>query len=98
RRTLLSMHPFGNIVCKIAVSGRVLLEALNSGVAKLPTGAGQFPQVSGVTMAVDPRAPAGNRVTNVRVGGAALDVQKTYTAAVPAADVAAQVDHRPVPN
>ncbi len=83
RRTLLSMHPFGNIACKIAVSGRVLLDALNNGVAKLPAGAGQFPQVSGVTMTVDPHAPAGNRVTNVRVGGAPLDVSKTYTVGLP---------------
>src|SRR5262249_58569682 len=53
RRTLLSIHPFGNVVCKIAVSGQVLLAALNSGVSKLPGGAGQFPQVSGLTMKVD---------------------------------------------
>jgi len=83
RRTLLSMHPFGNIVCKVAVSGRVLLDALNNGVAKLPTGAGQFPQVSGLTMRVDPRAAPGNRVSDVRVGSQPLDLMKTYTVAMP---------------
>src|SRR6185436_14034788 len=50
RRTLLEIHPFGNVVCKIEVAGRVVLEALNSGVSKLPAAAGQFPQVSGLTM------------------------------------------------
>jgi 5'-nucleotidase / UDP-sugar diphosphatase len=83
RRTLLSIHPFGNVACKIAVSGRVLLDALNSGVSKLPAGAGQFPQVSGVTMKVDVRGPPGNRVSNVRVNGEPLDMNRTYTVGLP---------------
>jgi 2',3'-cyclic-nucleotide 2'-phosphodiesterase (5'-nucleotidase family) len=83
RRTLLAMHPFGNVNCEIAVTGRVLLEALNSGVSKLPIGAGQFSQVSGLTMKVNPRAPPGNRVSNVVVNGQALDPARTYTIALP---------------
>jgi 5'-nucleotidase/UDP-sugar diphosphatase len=83
RRTLLSIHPFGNIVCKVAVSGRVLLDALNHGLARLPIGAGAFPQVSGVTMKVDVRQPASSRVSEVRVNGQPLDLAKTYTIALP---------------
>jgi 5'-nucleotidase / UDP-sugar diphosphatase len=83
RRTLLSIHPFGNVACKIAISGRVLLDALNSGVSKLPAGAGQFPQVSGLTMRVDVRGPPGNRVSNVRVNGEPLDMNRTYTVGLP---------------
>ena len=83
RRTLIAMHPFGNVNCEIAVTGRVLLAALNSGVSKLPTGAGQFPQVSGLTMKVNPRGPPGNRVTGVLVNGQPLDPDKTYTLALP---------------
>jgi 5'-nucleotidase/UDP-sugar diphosphatase len=83
RRTLLAMHPFGNVNCKVAVTGRVLLAALNNGVSKLPTGAGQFPQVSGLTMKVSPRAPPGNRVTGVMVNGQPLDPDRTYTLALP---------------
>jgi 5'-nucleotidase len=83
RRTLLTMHPFGNVVCKIAVSGRVLLDALNSGVSKLPAAAGQFPQVSGVTMKVDVRGPPGNRVSDVRVNGEPLELNRTYTVGLP---------------
>jgi 2',3'-cyclic-nucleotide 2'-phosphodiesterase (5'-nucleotidase family) len=83
RRTLLSILPFGNVVCKIAVSGRVLLDALNSGVSKLPAGAGQFPQLSGLTMKVDVRGPPGNRVSDVRVNGDPLDLNRTYTVALP---------------
>ena len=83
RRTLLSIHPFGNVACKISVSGRVLLEALNHGVSKLPGGAGQFPQLSGITMKVNPNAPTATRVTDVKINGRPLDLEKTYTVALP---------------
>ena len=83
RRTLLAMHPFGNVVTVIDVTGQVLLRALNAGVAKLPAAAGQFPQVSGMTFSVDASAPAGNRVRDVKIGGQPLDASKTYTMALP---------------
>jgi len=83
RRTLLGMHPFGNVVCTIAVSGRVVLSALNSGVSKLPAAAGQFPQVSGLRMTVDVTKPAGSRVSDVTIGGRPLDPGATYTVALP---------------
>jgi 5'-nucleotidase len=83
RRTLLEMHPFGNIVCTLAVTGSVLAQALESGVSKLPAAAGQFPQVSGLTMEVDKAAPAGHRVSRVTVNGAPLDPNRTYRLAVP---------------
>jgi len=82
-RTLLEMHPFGNVICKLAMPGRVVLDALNSGVARMPDTAGQFPQVSGLRMTVDTRAPAGNRVKDVTVNGQPLDPDKTYTVATP---------------
>jgi 5'-nucleotidase / UDP-sugar diphosphatase len=83
RRTLVEMEPFDNVICTLAVPGRVVLEALNSGVSKLPAAAGQFPQVSGLTMAVDRRAPAGDRVRDVRVNGEPLVPDQTYTIAMP---------------
>src|SRR5262249_14428402 len=78
KRLLLEMLPFGNVVCKVSVPGRVIMAALNHGVSKLPASAGQFPQLSGLTMMVDPRRPAGDRVTDVRVAGQPLDPNKTY--------------------
>jgi 5'-nucleotidase len=83
RRTVIEIHPFGNIVCKIAIPGRILLTALNYGVSKLPAAAGQFPQVSGIEMRVDPSAPAGDRVRDVKVQGRPLDPAATYTLALP---------------
>jgi 5'-nucleotidase len=83
RRTILSMHPFGNVICKISLPGQVVLNALSSGVSKMPAAAGQFPQVSGLTMTVDLTRPTSNRVRDVRVNGQPLDPAKTYTVALP---------------
>jgi len=83
RRTLLAMHPFGNVVCAVEVTGAVLLAALNNGVAKLPALAGQFPQVSGLTFTVDTDAPAGNRIRNAAVNGQPLVETRRYRLAVP---------------
>ena len=83
RRTLVAMHPFGNTICTVAVSGRVLLEALNHGVGRLPAAEGRFPQVSGLTMTVDASAPPGSRVRDVVVKGKPLDPANTYTLAIP---------------
>jgi 5'-nucleotidase len=83
RFAVVEIHPFSNTVCTLAVTGRVLLDALNHGVARLPSAAGQFPQVSGMTMRVDAGQPPGNRVRDVRVQDQPLDLDRTYTVAVP---------------
>jgi 2',3'-cyclic-nucleotide 2'-phosphodiesterase (5'-nucleotidase family) len=66
----------------VEVAGRVVLQALNSGVSKLPSSAGQFPQVSGLTMRVTRSAPVGNRVSDVQIGGRPLDPNKSYSVAI----------------
>ncbi len=83
RRDLVEMHPFGNVICKLAVAGRVILDALEFGASRLPAAAGQFPQVSGLTMEIDRASAPGNRVRNVRVGGRGLDSSAMYTLAIP---------------
>jgi 5'-nucleotidase len=82
-RTLIEIHPFGNIVCEVAVSGRVLLDALNHGMSELPLPGGQFPQIAGMRLSVDKAAPAGRRVTDVRVQGVPLDPDRIYRLALP---------------
>jgi 5'-nucleotidase len=83
RRTLTQIHPFTNVVCKIEVSGQVLLDALNHGVARLPIAAGEFPQVSGMRFRLVASAPPGQRVRALTIGGAPVDLSKRYTLAVP---------------
>jgi 5'-nucleotidase len=83
RRDLVEIHPFGNTVTKLAISGRMILQMLEHGVSRLPVAAGIFPQVSGLRLRVNPRAPPGQRVHDVEVQGVRLDPSKTYTLAVP---------------
>jgi len=81
RRTLIEIHPFGNVICKLAMEGRAILETLNIAVSKMPAAAGQFPQISGMTMTIDSRGPPADRVHDVRINGRPLDLNRTYTVA-----------------
>jgi 2',3'-cyclic-nucleotide 2'-phosphodiesterase (5'-nucleotidase family) len=85
QRTLIELHPFSNVICEVAVTGRVLLQALENGASLLPdyANAGRFPQISGFTMKVNLSSPSGSRIHDVRVNGAPLDLDRTYTLALP---------------
>jgi 5'-nucleotidase / UDP-sugar diphosphatase len=82
RRLLLAMHPFGNVVVKLELPGRVLLAVLTHAVSALPATAGRFPQVSGVKFDVDIHEPP-PRLVNVTVNGQPLDPDRRYTVALP---------------
>ena len=81
RRELLTMHPFGNKLCEIEVTGRTIVDALKSATESWPAAAGRFPQVSGLTFTLDRAKPAGDRVGDVRVGGAPIALDRRYTLA-----------------
>jgi len=82
-RMVTSLHPFDNVIGKVRVAGRVVLAALRNGVARFPAAAGAFPQVSGLTFAIDPNAQNDARVVDVRVNGEPLDPEKRYVLAIP---------------
>ncbi|MDO5715794.1 MAG: cell wall-binding repeat-containing protein [Tissierellia bacterium] len=79
RKHIFTAFPFDNIVVTIDVTGQEVLDALNHGTDAYPDIAGKFPQVSGLTYEILVGEP--NRVVNVKVGGEALDLSKTYTMA-----------------
>ena len=81
RRDILTELPFGNTTVVTELSGADLLAALENGVSQVEDGAGRFPQVSGLTFAFAAAKPAGERVSDVMVGDAALDPAATYTVA-----------------
>lgn len=82
RRDILTELPFGNITVVTELPGSQVLLALENGVSQVENGAGRFAQVSGVSYAFDASAPAGSRVSEVMVGGAALEADKLYKVAV----------------
>ncbi|SPF77916.1 bifunctional metallophosphatase/5'-nucleotidase [Pseudoprimorskyibacter insulae] len=75
---VLTVLPFQNTLSTFQVSGAVVVEALENGVSQMEEGAGRFPQVAGMTFTVDPSQPAGSRISDVMVGGAPIDLAKTY--------------------
>ncbi len=81
RKDIFAELPFGNVGVLVEMSGQDLISTLEHGVSKVEEKAGRFPQVSGLTMTYDPKAPAGRRVTSVMVGGKPLDPRATYRVA-----------------
>jgi 2',3'-cyclic-nucleotide 2'-phosphodiesterase (5'-nucleotidase family) len=82
RRDLAAMAPFGNVVMTLELPGRTLHAVLEQALPQRDRQAGGFLQVSGLTVTYDPAKPPGQRVVAVAVGGAPLDPDRRYTAAV----------------
>ncbi len=78
RRDILSELPFGNVTVLMEISGAALLAALENGVSEVENRAGRFPQISGMTLIYDPAAAKGSRITELKIGGKALDKAQTY--------------------
>ncbi|PRH84720.1 bifunctional metallophosphatase/5'-nucleotidase [Labrys okinawensis] len=78
RRDILSELPFGNTTVLVELKGADIKAALENGVSQLQNYAGRFPQVSGLAITVDARAPVGARVTSVSVNGEPLDPVRRY--------------------
>lgn len=93
---ILEVHPFGNYLCVVKVSGQQILDALEWGARGLPDENGAFLQVSGLSYEADASlessctedengmfvSVSGKRIVkNVMVGDAPIDPKKTYTLA-----------------
>jgi 5'-nucleotidase len=83
KRDVLSTLPYNNKVVKVRLSGAIIREALEHGVASLGTESqpGRFPQVSGIRYAFDAGRPPGKRITSITVNGKPLDDRGIYTLA-----------------
>lgn len=85
KRDVLSILPFNNPVVKVEITGKVLKEILEHGVARSGVGEdgepGRFPQVSGVSFKFDTTKPVGGRVSEIKVGGKPVEDNKKYTLA-----------------
>lgn len=79
---VLDIFPFNNRGITLAVDGKTLKSMLELSVQYLPATFGGFLDVSGMTFTVDTKAPAGQRVSDVKVQGQPLAESKSYTVAV----------------
>ncbi len=78
RGDVLAFHPFGGVSVMAEVPGRTLVAALNHGVGRRNEALGRFPQVSGLTFKVLSSAPVGSQVTDVRIHGEPLELDRDY--------------------
>jgi len=76
---LFRVEPFQNRLVRLAVSGKVLKQALEHAVK----GAGADAHVAGIEVWYDPKQRAGHRITRLRLAnGKGVDDGRTYTLAV----------------
>jgi 2',3'-cyclic-nucleotide 2'-phosphodiesterase (5'-nucleotidase family) len=81
RRDVLSELPFGNRTVLVEITGRDIKAALENGVSDIDNRSGRFPQVSGVRLTVDHRAPAGQRIRQLEHGGKPIEPDAKYKVA-----------------
>jgi 5'-nucleotidase / UDP-sugar diphosphatase len=81
RRDILTELPFGNATSMVELPGADLRAALENGVSLLESRGGRFPQVAGLKVEFDARAPVGSRVVSVQVNGEPVDPARRYKVA-----------------
>lgn len=94
---VIAVHPYSNMACLIEATGQQIIDALELGSAAVGTGeSGGFLQVSGLTYSVNPyqettvakndkgefvEVAGARKVSDVRVNGMPIELDKTYTVA-----------------
>ena len=94
RGQIIEAAPFFNDIITKKVPGKCILDALEFGTSNYPDAAGAFPQVSGINYDIDTSinssvlkdsnglfldVPGKRRVSNVKINGKNLDLDKNYT-------------------
>lgn len=93
---IIAVQPYGNEISVVEATGQEILDALEMGAMLAPAENGGFLQVAGMTYTINTAIPSSvvtaddgsfvsvegaYRVTDVQIGGQALDVAQTYTVA-----------------
>ena len=80
-RRLLRVLPFPSSTVTFSITGHQLREAMENSANLLPTTAGRFLQIAGMTVVYDLSAPAGARVKELRVANRPVEEQRRYSVA-----------------
>lgn len=78
---MVSVFPFGNTIMVKDIKGSDVVAALEHGVSNYPELLGGFPHVAGITFTLNADKPAGSRISDVKVGGEDLVLDKMYSLA-----------------
>jgi 5'-nucleotidase/UDP-sugar diphosphatase len=78
KKMIYTVLPFGNYIQTGVLKGSELKAVLENGVGKLPAPDGRFPHLAGWSYTLDVTKPAGERVSNILVGGMPVELGKDY--------------------
>ena len=76
-----AVFPFGNTIMVKEVKGSDIIAALEHGVKDYPNELGGFPHTAGITFTLNAKAPAGSRISDLKIGGQAVVLDKLYSLA-----------------
>ena len=71
-KDVLTVHPFGNTVAAVDLTGKEVLAYLGTAV-KMSVGSGAFPQFAGIRLAI-----VGGEIQQASIRGATIDPARTY--------------------
>lgn len=80
-RDMVTVFPYGNTIMVKEILGSDLKAALEHGTSDYPNEKGAFPHTAGLTYTLNTYKEAGNRVSDLKVNGEAIDLNKMYTVA-----------------
>ena len=72
-------------VVKINISGKLFLEALENGFSRYPSYDGRWPNISGITLKIDPERNPGKRILKESImkdDGSSFELDKIYSCAI----------------
>ncbi len=75
-KDVLKVHPFGNTIVTVDLSGKEVMDYLNV-VAKMTPGSGAFPHFAGISLVMEAGV-----ASNVNIQGTPIDLGKTYKMAI----------------
>lgn len=78
---MVTVFPFGNTIMVKEMTGKDVLAALEYGVDAYPDQKGGFPHTAGITFTLKAYKEVGSRMSDVKVGEEALNLEKIYTVA-----------------
>lgn len=78
---MVAVFPFGNTIMVKDVKGSDILAALEHGVKEYPNELGGFPHTAGITFTLNAKAPVGSRISDLKIGGQPVVLDKIYALA-----------------
>ncbi len=82
KKQIFTVQPFGNLVWTTKVKGSELDAIVEHGVGKLPAADGRFPHWANLSYTLDAAAPAGMRVSDIKIGGVPIVDGQEYVLAL----------------